>query len=199
MKRTCGIVLAAGASSRMGRPKALLPMPDGRPLAAQQAALLRAAGCDPVVIVLGAEAARIRAELVGETIVENPLWLSGRFSSIQAGIRACPDAEGFFLLPVDTVGVARATIEQVLQHAAVTGAVVVRPCFRGEPGRVLWISAAVAWPWAHEAPADIRMDERIRGVETRIEIEDPALLRNVNTPDAWRAVMSAETSRDSAN
>ncbi len=197
MMRTCGIVLAAGASTRMGHPKALLPMPDGRPLAAHQAALLRAAGCDPVVIVLGADAERIHAELADESVVENPLWPTGRFSSIQAGIRACPDAEAFLLLPVDTIGVARATLERVLRHAAEVETAAVRPCFRGEPGRVLWIRATVARAWADEAPSDVRIDERLRGVETRIEIDDPALLQNVNTPEAWRAIMSAGTARDS--
>lgn len=194
--RTCGIVLAAGASTRMGRPKALLPMPDGRPLAAHQAALLRAAGCDPVLIVLGAGADHIHAELAGESVVENPLWSTGRFSSIQAGIRACPDAEGFLLLPVDTIGVARATLERVLRHAGEVETAV-RPCFRGEPGRVLWIRAPVARAWADEAPSDVRIDERLRAVETRIEIDDPALLRNVNTPEAWRAIMFAGKDRDS--
>ena len=61
--QTAGIVLAAGASQRMGRPKALLPVAAGVPLAARQADVLRAGGCEPVAVVLGAEIARIRAGL----------------------------------------------------------------------------------------------------------------------------------------
>ena len=87
--KTAGIVLAAGASQRMGFPKALLRGADGVPLAARQARLLRAGGCEPVVVVVGAEAARVRAALPEDvTVVENARWAEGRATSLQAGLRA---------------------------------------------------------------------------------------------------------------
>lgn len=191
MMRTCGIVLAAGASTRMGRPKALLPMPDGRPLALHQAELLGAAGCDPVVIVLGSDAERIRPKLGDAHVAVNAAWETGRFSSIQAGIRACPESDGYLILPVDTVGVSAATLQRVLARAAARAARALRPCYRGEPGRMLWIDAALAHAWEKEGPADVRIDERLRDIETRIELDDTSLLQNVNTPDAWRAFISS--------
>ena len=51
-----GLVLAAGAGSRMGQPKALVRAADGTPWLEQSISLLQSAGCDPVVVVLGAEA-----------------------------------------------------------------------------------------------------------------------------------------------
>ena len=89
--KTVGIVLAAGASRRMGSPKALLRGPDGIPLAARQAARLLAGGCEGVAVVLGAEIERIRPELPpGLATVENPRWAKGRASSLQAGLGAFP-------------------------------------------------------------------------------------------------------------
>jgi len=100
-----GIVLAAGASSRMGSPKALLKTPEGIPLALHQLKLLESAGCGKTAIVLGSEAERISAELPGVHIILNPDWESGRPSSILAALKNATSGDGIFILPVDTVGI----------------------------------------------------------------------------------------------
>ncbi|MDB1089225.1 nucleotidyltransferase family protein [Streptomyces sp. ACA25] len=87
-QRVAGLLLAAGGGRRLGgRPKALLEH-DGRLLVEAGAAALRAAGCDPVHVVIGAEAARVRerAALPGCVLVENPDWGSGMGSSLRAGL-----------------------------------------------------------------------------------------------------------------
>lgn len=185
---TVGIVLAAGGSRRMGSPKALLRGADGVPLAVRQAARLRAGGCEPVAAVLGSEIERIRRELPLElATVENPRWAEGRASSLQAGIGAFPDAEGFLFLPVDAVGVKAETIRALVAAAGREPAWVWRPVCQGRKGNLLWISRQ-AGAELLRLPVDARVDEWAQGQAQELEVDDPAILRNVNTPEEWAAL-----------
>ena len=82
------LVMAAGASYRMGRPKQLLPLGAGTVLTTVVDTLL-AAGCSPVVCVLGASGTQVAAVLAGlpVEIVYNPDWNTGEMlSSVQCGL-----------------------------------------------------------------------------------------------------------------
>ena len=83
------ILLAAGASTRLGRPKQLLPF-RGRSLLRHAAETALASDCRPVVVVLGASADRLQTELnaLPVTVALNPLWAEGMASSIRSGLRA---------------------------------------------------------------------------------------------------------------
>ena len=83
------ILLAAGASTRMGRPKQLLPVA-GQPLIVHATAAALASPAWPVVVVLGAQADKIRPALarLPVLIVENPTWAEGLGSSIRTGLAA---------------------------------------------------------------------------------------------------------------
>jgi CTP:molybdopterin cytidylyltransferase MocA len=71
----CGLVLAAGAGTRFGGPKALAREPDGTPWIALAVRMLRAAGCDPVLIALGASADEARPLVpAGAQVVIVPDW-----------------------------------------------------------------------------------------------------------------------------
>jgi nicotine blue oxidoreductase len=83
-----GLLLAAGGGRRLGgRPKALLAY-RGRPLIEHAVGVLRAGGCGPVHVVLGAAAEQVReqAELAGCVLVDNPHWADGMGSSLRAGL-----------------------------------------------------------------------------------------------------------------
>lgn len=86
-----GVVLAAGASTRMGRNKLLLELQGSSVLrrAAQRAS---AAGLEPVIVVLGHEAERTRAELSGlpVQVALNPRYQDGLNASLRTGIGAVP-------------------------------------------------------------------------------------------------------------
>jgi CTP:molybdopterin cytidylyltransferase MocA len=84
--QVAGILLAAGAGSRLGRPKALVEI-GGQTLAARGAGLLRRGGADPVVVVTGAAP----VDLPGVTLVHNPHWRTGMGSSLVAGLTAVSD------------------------------------------------------------------------------------------------------------
>jgi molybdenum cofactor cytidylyltransferase len=83
------IILAAGASSRLGSPKQLIQY-NGEALLARAIRIALEAGFDPVIAVLGAERESIRAAVdnTGAVFVDNDLWQDGIASSIHAGIRA---------------------------------------------------------------------------------------------------------------
>ena len=78
------IILAAGASTRMGSPKQLLPL-NGRPLLTGVVEAALAAKVWPVVVVLGAHAEKIRPLLARHPVLiaENPAWAEGMASSLR--------------------------------------------------------------------------------------------------------------------
>ncbi len=87
-----GIILAAGGSTRLGSPKQLLEY-RGRTLLRRAAEAALAAGCRPVVVVLGSSADRLCAELDGldVQIVVNPGWPRGMGGSVRLGMAALAD------------------------------------------------------------------------------------------------------------
>ena len=193
--KMAGIVLAAGASQRMGSPKALLRGPDGIPLAARQAEVLRKGGCDPVAVVAGAYVAEVRAGLSsGLAVVENPRWAQGRATSVQTGLRAFPDADGWLFLPVDAAGVKAETIREILAAAEKEPQAVLRPVHQGEKGNLLWVPREAGLDLLQQ-PASARVDEWARPRARILEVDDPAILRNLNVPEEWAAFVRSEEIR----
>ncbi|MGH7629939.1 MAG: nucleotidyltransferase family protein [Gemmatimonadales bacterium] len=90
--RVAGVVLAAGASTRMGRNKLLFVL-EGSTVLRRAVSRAAEAGLDPVVVVLGHEADRARRELGGlpSEIVLNPSYQKGINSSLGIGISALPE------------------------------------------------------------------------------------------------------------
>jgi len=185
-----GIILAGGASSRMGSPKALLKLRNGRTLAEYQADLLKHAGIQHPVLVLGHQGASSASSLPSGhfEIVQNPSWESGRLSSLQAGLNACR-ADGYLVLPVDSVGARASTIFEMLTFAETRHASAVRPCVRGSPGRILWINRTLA-EMLRSIPSttDFRLDAWISSREVLLETDDTGVLNNINTPEEWQRV-----------
>jgi molybdenum cofactor cytidylyltransferase len=92
---TGAVVLAAGASVRIGLPKQLLAY-RGRTLLRIAVESAVGAGCSPVVVVLGARADRIRPELLDMPdvrVVTNEAWSDGMASSIRTGVTTAREVE----------------------------------------------------------------------------------------------------------
>ena len=100
------ILLAAGGSARLGRPKQLLPYRN-QTLLRHAAETALASHCRPIVVVLGAQAEQMRLELTGleVQVTENPDWEQGMGSSIQAGLTTLetisPNLEGVVVMLCD--------------------------------------------------------------------------------------------------
>jgi molybdenum cofactor cytidylyltransferase len=100
------VILAAGASRRLGEPKQFVPF-RGRSLLAHAIAMATAADCGPVLVVLGAGADALREEATGAgaRVVENPDWATGMASSVRAAIAAVaaevPEAEAMLFTVCD--------------------------------------------------------------------------------------------------
>ena len=83
-----GLLLAAGAGRRMGKPKALAGDEDGVAWVVSASRILRDGGCDPVVVVVGADADRVRRLVAAEPVqvVEAADWDEGMGASLRAGL-----------------------------------------------------------------------------------------------------------------
>ncbi|MEZ5077659.1 MAG: nucleotidyltransferase family protein [Solirubrobacterales bacterium] len=111
-----GLVLAAGGSSRLGRPKQLLPF-GGRTLLDHTVATARACDLDQLIVTLGGGAAEVReaVDLGGATVVENRDYGAGCSSSIAAALGAVDRrCEVLVLLLGDQPGVSAATVATLL-------------------------------------------------------------------------------------
>lgn len=119
--RTAGVILAAGASRRLGRPKQLLPYGDGV-LLDVVLATARECGFDQTVVAVGGSAAEVQrtVDTAGADVVLNPDFGAGCASSIAAAMAGLhPETDAVVLLLGDQPGVQAATVRAVLAALAV--------------------------------------------------------------------------------
>lgn len=182
-----GVLLAAGAGTRIGMPKALLRV-RGRLLVEDRFDLLRAAGCSPQVVVLGAAAGQIRAaaDLSGADAIDVPDWSRGQGSSLRAGLAhlmGTPVPAAVITL-VDQPLVTVAAIQRLVD-AWRAGAAVAAATYRGQRRPPVLFRADVwpsvldslhgdegAGPWLRSRP----------DLVTDVEVGDVADGRDVDTP-----------------
>ncbi len=129
-----GIILAAGYSSRMGACKALLQI-NGASLLERAVRLFREICVERIVVVIGARPEiRPFAERLNVTVVENPNFDSGMFSSVQTGIaEVLKHPSATFILPVDIPLLRKQTLLSLQQPTFPAFSVRI-PTFRGRPG-----------------------------------------------------------------
>jgi molybdenum cofactor cytidylyltransferase len=118
MSESCvaGLVLAAGGSRRLGRPKQLLPY-GGATLLDHTVATARACEFDQLLVALGGDAGKVRerVDLSGTQVVINPGFGAGCSSSIAVAMQALdPDATTLVLMLGDQPGVTPATVRVLL-------------------------------------------------------------------------------------
>ncbi len=166
--RATGLLLAAGAGSRMGRPKALVAGDDGEPWLVRSVRLLLDGGCDDVLVVLGAAASqahRLLADHVGPDesvdVVEAEAWAEGLSGSLRAGLDRLADgsSDAAVVLLVDLPDLVPAVVARLLPAGPGTLA---RASYAGEPGhpvvlgREHWPAVAAGTSGDHGARSYLR-------------------------------------------
>lgn len=181
-----GLVLAGGRSSRMGRDKALLALPDGRTLLQRQIDVLRAAGAATVNVSTGPGR---EFPLTGAGAIPDDLPDAGPLAGIAAGLRAAP--EGLMLvLAVDMPAVGEVHLRHLVRLA--TAACGVVPVLGGHCEPLVAVYPAVlagsAGAWLAGGQRAVHAWVRSEAVQGRLRLwEAPAewagVLRSWNTSD----------------
>jgi CTP:molybdopterin cytidylyltransferase MocA len=133
------VVLAAGASTRMGEPKQLLPF-SGRPLLVRAVEAALASSAWPVVVVLGAHAQQIRPLLARFPVLvaENPAWAEGMASSLRTGIATLPQfsrsLHGALVALCDQPAFSAGVVDQLVARQRATGRSIVATRYHGRNG-----------------------------------------------------------------
>lgn len=136
MSSAACVVLAAGASRRLGQPKQLLES-GGESLLRRTARLAYGAGFRPVLAVCGHEYLRMRTELAGlhVAVLENDAWANGLSTSVHAGVEAVPaDSSGVLLLTSDQPAIDAALLDRFRIAHIETPAIVVASAYSDTVG-----------------------------------------------------------------
>ncbi|MEP7367825.1 MAG: nucleotidyltransferase family protein [Acidobacteriota bacterium] len=187
------VILAGGASSRMGAPKALLTW-NGEPVAVRLARMFVEA-LGNARLVLGHDANAIRAALpplVRASTVVNYAPQRGMLSSLQCGLRAVPHAAaGIFFLPVDYPAISASTIAAMRDAwMATPSAQILLPRSAGRRGHPVLISRAIAEELLR-LPPEAAAHVVIRADESRIhyvDVDDPAIHRDADDAASFTAL-----------
>ena len=185
-----GLILAAGESKRMGSPKALLEFRG-------ETFLDRLTGifsdfCEPVVVVVGAEAGQIRCGVKHPEralFAENANYQLGQLSSMQCGLRMLPaTTDGVLFTLVDHPNPQPSTIAALLEQPRPPLAI---PRCRGRRGHPIYFDAALAAEFL-SIPADSQAKVVIARHLDRtrwVDVDDPGILDDVDDPAAYRRLI----------
>jgi molybdenum cofactor cytidylyltransferase len=198
--RIATIVLAAGASERMGQPKMLLPVGRTTLLAASVAPHLEA-GLGRVVVVLGCDAARVRGEagLPADprlAVVVNRSWREGMSSSLRRGLRACAGMEAVLIALGDEAGVTAARVARVAGAWDGTAPLVVPRTSDGRGSHPV-LFARCLWKDLRALRGDVGAREVVRRNRARAVRVAVPRLHDVDHWDDYRSFLAGGRARPS--
>jgi molybdenum cofactor cytidylyltransferase len=185
-----GIILAAGASSRMGTPKALLDY-RGETFVGRLVRVLGGSS-QPVIVVLGYHADVIRESVPANArIVVNPDPSRGQLSSLQTGLAALPaEADGFAFIPVDSPAVEAETVAKLIQAFGRrdTSTLFVIPRQFGRRGHPVVAARSIAAEFLALRPtAEAREVVHAHVNRTEyVDVDDSGIFADVDDPESYQ-------------
>lgn len=188
------IVLAAGRSSRMGRPKATLPVSDGHTFLTRIVRTFLDSGVDDVIVVVGHDADAIAASFsesgLPARFVVNREYDRGQLSSLLAGLNVIdrPGVAAVLMTLVDVPLVSSSTVRAVIDAYRRTGVPIVRPTSGDRHGHPLLIDRSV---FAALRAADFTSGAKpvVRAYASAIgdiPIEDEGAFTDIDTEEEYR-------------
>jgi molybdenum cofactor cytidylyltransferase len=195
------IILAAGASSRMGRAKAELSFgPTGETVLSRIVSTLFAGGVPEIVVVAGAHLDAVRRAMPPHErrarVIEHPDWANGQLSSLLAGLRAIDDPllEAAMVTLVDVPLVSASTVDAVLRAWRRTRAPIVRPVDGERHGHPVIFDRAV---FEDLRSADPRTGAKAvfalhRDRVLNVEVTDAGAFEDMDTPADYERLRGAD-------
>ena len=193
------IVLAAGASSRMGQPKAELPFGQtGETVLSRIVSAILAGGVPQIVIVGGTHIDAVRRAMPlhepRARVIEHLGWEQGQLSSLLAGLAAIDDQlllEAVLVTPVDVPLVSASTVAAVIAAWRRTRAPIVRPANGDRHGHPVIFDRAIF--------NDLRSADPTVGAKAvfaahrdrvlNVEVNDPGAFEDIDTPEDYRRLL----------
>ena len=190
-----GIVLAAGASSRMGQAKAALTLGQtGETVVARVVRTLLEGGVPKLVVVAGAHIDAVRAAMPAHEsrarLIEHPGWQHGQLSSLLAGLDAIddPQLEAALVTLVDVPLVRASTVAEVIGAWRRTHPPIARPASGERHGHPVMFDRAVF--------GDLRGADRSKGAKAvfaihrdqivNVQVDDPGAFEDMDTPEQYQ-------------
>ncbi len=187
-----GLILAGGAGERYGGPKAFAHLPDGRPFLAACAELLSAGGATPLLATLPPGAPSLESPELATVALPAPGL--AMFESLRVGLGrllADPTWSAVVVLPVDHPLVAPQTVAALAASEADAAV----PSYRGKHGHPVMLSRRVAEEIVAGRFPGPTLREVLRTVGASIvEVSDPGVTANCNTPEALAAALQMRPS-----
>lgn len=192
------IVLAAGKSTRMGRLKAILPMPGGGTFLTRIVSTFLDAGVDDVVVVVGHESEAVLRDFetsgLRARFVENPAYEQGQWTSLVAGLDLIdrPGVSAALVTLVDVPLVSSVTVRAVIDRYLAARVPVVRPTSGARHGHPLLIDRSL---FDEIRRADPRLGAKpvVRAHASTIgdvAIDDEGAFTDIDTPSEYRKAIA---------
>ena len=188
------ILTAAGYSSRMGNMKALLPW-HGTSLILHQISILRSAGCEEIVVVVGHRASDIENELESRDVViaRNTSYQTGRTSSIKIGVlTASNNSEAYVLLGVDQPRTTEIVSKMLTSHKS-KNSLISSPRFKDRGGHPIILSATMKnelLDISENTQGLRQIFEKYRGDFNEVIFNDPLVRLDINTYEEYEEAIS---------
>lgn len=192
------VILSAGESSRMGRPKALLPI-DGQTFIERIVAALKQSGIERIFVVLGFNAEEMRREIehLPVEILINQAYQQGQLSSLQVALRRLDsekDCDAILVHLVDHPYLSAAVVNRMIDRYRESKNCIVIPKYRGKRGHPVLFDRSL-FAELLSAPIDQGAKAVVnahRDQTLEIDTDDIGVTLDIDTPELYRQHIKGE-------